>query len=168
MFHSIHCRKAIALASGLVGLTALSIPVTHAEDGKVYPAAMCEGALVGNPPIISYTGESVRNNSTTNSAVVVCAGIKDNVLGTTGLNEAYVRYYKANTTGFLCDLHSMNAHATAEYVQFKSDFGAAGFKTFSFTPIASYANGHYSLICVIPPSATATKHELFSYRLDEN
>ena len=62
----------------------------------------------------------------------------------------------------------MNSFATAEYVQFKSDNGAAGFKQLSFTPISSVAQGHYTLICAIPPSATSTKSEIFSYRLDEN
>ncbi|MGB3620228.1 MAG: hypothetical protein WBA20_02685 [Ketobacter sp.] len=141
---------------------------TFAEDGKVYPATMCQGSLVGNPPITYNDGRQLKNNSTSNSAVVVCPVIKDNVFSNAGLNEAYMRYYKANSTGFLSTLYSYSAFGTANYVQYKSDFGGAGYKTLSFTPISSYNQGYYQFIAVIPPSPTSTKSSVISYRVDEN
>ena len=165
---SLYPHARYAAVASLLAFLGIVTPPAIADDGKVYPASMCEGSLVGNPPIISYTGDSVRNNSTTNSAVVVCPVVKDNVFGTTGANEAYVRYYKGTSTGFLCDLWSFNAHATANFVQFKSDFGGTGNKTFSFSPISSFSQGYYSFICTIPPGPAGQKSELFSYRLDEN
>jgi hypothetical protein len=152
----------------VLAIAATASTVCSAEDGKVYPASMCEGSLVGSPPITSYTGTRLVNNSTTNSAVVVCPAVKDNVFALTGANEAYVRYYKGTTTGFLADLYSFSAHGTANYVQFRSDFGAAGYKTLSYTPISSYSQGYYAFIVVIPPGPAGAKSALMSYRLDEN
>lgn len=141
---------------------------TFAEDGKIYPATMCQGSLVGNPPITSYDGKQLVNTSTTNSAVVVCPVIKDNTSSLTGANEAYVRYRKGTNTGFLCDLWSYSAHGTSNHVQFKSDFGAPGNKTFSYNPILSFSQGYYSFVCVIPPGPAGQKSSVISYRLDEN
>jgi hypothetical protein len=142
----------------------------RAEDGKVYPATMCQGSLVGNPPIISYTGKSVRNNSTVNSAVVSCPIVKDIIFSVTGANEAYLRYCKGSA-GLNSSLYSYSAFGTSSYLNSKWDFGSAGCnKTISHNPIASYSQGYYTLIVTMPPSnaGSGTKTELFSYRLDEN
>ncbi|MET0987524.1 MAG: hypothetical protein ABW034_19185 [Steroidobacteraceae bacterium] len=158
-------RPAVACA---LAIAAAAPPYCFAEDGKVYPASMCEGSLVGSPPITNYDGRRLVNNSTTNSAVVVCPVVKDNVFAATGANEAYVRYYKGTTTGFIADLYSFSAFGTANFVQFRSDFGAAGYKTLSYTPIGSFSQGYYSFVVVIPPGPAGAKSSMISYRLDEN
>lgn len=142
-----------------------------AEDGKVYPAAICEGSLVGNPPIISYNGKSLRNTSTVNSAVVVCPLIKDDVFSTTGLNEVHVRYCKATSSGFNSSLYSYSAYGTSSVSSSKWDFGSSGCgKVLSHPGISSYSSGYYSLILTLPPSTAAAspKTEVFSIRADEN
>lgn len=153
------------LATGIVTTSS-----ALAEDGKVYPATMCQGSLVGSPPIIEYTGKSLRNKSTTNSAVVTCPIVKDSVFSIAGANEAYLRYCKGTLSGLNSSLYSYSAFGTSSYVNSKWDFGAAGCnKTLTHNPIASFAQGYYSMIVVMPPSAagSGTKTELFSYRLDE-
>jgi hypothetical protein len=161
------CRSAAVVGSIMVVATAFS-PASFAEDGKVYPASMCQGSLVGSPPITYYNGTKLINNSTTNSAVVVCPVVKDNVFSTTGANEAYLRYYKGTSTGMLADLYSFSSYGTANYVQFRSDFGGTGYKVFSYTPISSYSQGYYSFIVAIPPGPSGSKSSVISYRLDEN
>ncbi|MET0661251.1 MAG: hypothetical protein ABW110_24190 [Steroidobacteraceae bacterium] len=161
-------RRARRAAACVVALAAAASPYCFAEDGKVYPASMCAGSLVGSPPITNYDGRRVVNTSTTNSAVVVCPVVKDNVFAVTGANEGYVRYYKGTTTGFIADLYSFSAFGTANFVQFRSDFGAAGYKTLSYTPIGSYSQGYYSFVVVIPPGPAGAKSSMISYRLDEN
>jgi hypothetical protein len=161
--HSGSWLAVLVIASAFLGNTQ-----AFAEDGKVYPATMCQGSLVGNPPIIRYDGKQVVNNSTTNSAVVVCPALKDDVFSVTGANEAYVRYHKGTNTGLLCDLWSYSAYGTSHYVQFKSDFGAPGYKVFSYNPIQSFMQGYYSFVCVIPPGPAGQKSSVISYRLDEN
>ncbi len=157
----------------LLPLAALLIAAAtsvQAEDGKVYPATMCQGSLVGSPSIISYTGNSVRNNSTINSAVISCPIVKDEVFSITGANEAYLRYCKG-PSGFGSSLYSYSAFGTSSYVNSKWDFGFAGCsKTLAHDPILSYSQGYYTMVVVLPPSSTGTgtKTELFSYRLDEN
>lgn len=155
-------------AACVLALAAATSQYCFAEDGKVYPASMCEGALVGSPPIISYDGRALVNTSTTNSAVVICPVVKDNVFGTTGANEAYVRYRKGTATGVLISLYSYSAFGTANYVQTRNDFGATGYKTATFTPIGSYSQGYYHFIVVLPPGPAGAKSSLISYRLDEN
>ncbi len=162
----IKSRALLAIAT----LMFLSASTVYAEDGKVYPATMCQGSLVGSPPIISYTGKSVRNNSTTNSAVISCPIVKDEVFSVTGANEAYLRYCKG-PAGFNSSLYSYSAYGTSSYVNSKWDFSGAGCSKFiSHDPILSYSQGYYTMIVVLPPSAAGagTKTELFSYRLDEN
>jgi len=139
-----------------------------AEDGKVYPAAFCEGALVGNPPVVSFSVNGVTNNSTTNSAVLVCPAIKDNVTAVTGINEANFRYYKAGQAGVLIDLYSYSAYATSNYLSSKSDFGANGYKTLSWGALGSYSGGFYGFIVVLPNAPTAPRNRAISYRIDEN
>jgi hypothetical protein len=158
-----------AIASLLI-LAATASPYCLAEDGKVYPAAMCQGSLVGSPPITSYTGNRLVNNSTTNSAVVVCPMVKDNVFAATGGNEGYVRYFKGTATGIIANLYSYSAFGTASFTQFRSDFAAAtGNRTLSYTPIGGFAQGFTSFIVVLPPGpAAASKSALLSYRFDEN
>jgi hypothetical protein len=157
-----------ASAACALALAAAASPDCFAEDGKVYPASMCQGSLVGSPPITYYDGRRLINNSTTNSAVVVCPVVKDNVFAASGANEAYVRYYKGTAAGVLADLYSYSAFGTANFVQFRSDFGAVGYKTLSFAPIGSYSQGYYSFVVVIPPGPAGSKSSLISYRLDEN
>lgn len=152
-----------------IALALLAAPLSAiAEDGKVYPATMCQGSLVGNPSILSYDGTRLVNTSTTYSAVVVCPAIKDDVFSGAGANEAYMRYYKANSTGFISNLYSFSAYGTASFTQFKSDFGGAGYKTLSYTPISSYSQGYYQFVVVIPPGTSSAKSSVISYRLDEN
>jgi hypothetical protein len=158
---------------GMLGLAAgvavLASAPAFAVDGKVYTSQFCQGSLVGNPPIISYTGKSVRNNSTTNSAVLSCPIVKDEVNSLTGSSYSYVRYCKASTTGFLSTLYSYSAAGTSVYQNSKSDFGAAGCKYMYHDPISSYSSGFYNLILVLPPStAAAQKTEVIAYRFDEN
>lgn len=166
--NSLHLIKVTALMP--LALMLFSPATVFAEDGKVYPATMCQGSLVGSPPIISYTGNSVRNNSTTNSAVISCPIVKDEVFSVLGANEAYLRYCKG-PAGFNSSLYSYSPFGTSSYVNSKWDFTGAGCsKTISHDPILSYANGYYTMVVVLPPSAagSGTKTELFSYRLDEN
>lgn len=160
-------RKLPAVACLLI-VAATASPYCFAEDGKVYPASMCEGSLVGSPPITNYDGRRLVNNSTTNSAVVVCPILKDNVFSVGGFNEGYLRYYKGAAAGVIADLYSYSAFGTASFTQFRSDFGAVGYKTLSYTPIASFSQGYYSLVVVIPPGPAGSKSSLISYRFDEN
>ena len=151
-----------------IAVVLLAMPLlATAEDGKVYPATMCQGT-VGNPTNLSYDGTKLVNTSTTYSAVVVCPMIKDDVFSGAGANEAYMRYYKANSTGFISNLYSFSAFGTASFTQFKSDFGGAGYKTLSYTPISSYSQGYYQFVVVIPPGTSTAKSSVISYRLDEN
>lgn len=57
------------LRNALCATLALISTASFAEDGKVYPATFCQGALVGNPPIISYDGPRLTNTSTTNKVL---------------------------------------------------------------------------------------------------
>jgi hypothetical protein len=141
---------------------------SFADDGKMYPGTLCQGSLVGNPPITSYEASKLTNTSATNSAVVVCPVVRDSVFSTTGANEAYLRYYKGTSTGMLATLYSYSAYGTSVYSQFKSDFGAPGYRSFNFSPIASYSQGYYSFVVVIPPGEAGAKSSVISYRLDEN
>jgi len=157
---------AVAVALAVAGISASAF----AQDGKVYPATICEGSLVGNPPIISYTGKSVRNNSTANSAVLACPIIKDDVYSVSGLSQVHVRYCKATSSGFNSSLYSYSAYGTSSFLSSKWDFGPAGCnKVLSHGPISSYSTGYYSLLLVLPPSTAATspKTEVFSFRADE-
>ncbi|MES2663310.1 MAG: hypothetical protein V4629_08415 [Pseudomonadota bacterium] len=158
--------NALALFSAFT--LVLSSQIQAAEDRKVYPAAMCEGAQVGNPPIVSYQSNKLVNNSTTNSAVVICPILRDNIYTTSGANEAYVRYFKGTNTGFIANLYSYSSYGTSSYTQFKSDYGTTGYKLFSYTPISAYSQGFYNFVVVIPPGPTGAKSSIISYRLDEN
>lgn len=141
----------------------------HAEDGKVYPATMCQGSLVGTPSIITYTGKSVRNNSTTNSAVVACPIVKDDVFSLTGGNQAMLRFCKPSSQGLNSSLYSYSSFGTSSYLSSKWDFDGAGCRTISHGAISSYSQGYYTLLVTMPPStAAAQKTEIFSYRFDEN
>ena len=161
-------RSLKAMATAACAVACAAVPYAHAEDGKTYPASMCEGALVGSPPVTSYNAVRLTNNSTTNSVVVVCPVVKDNVFAVTGTNEAYVRYYKGTQAGFLADLYSYSVYGTASFVQFRSDFGPLGYRTLSFAPIGSFSQGFYSFLVTIPPGPAGSKSALISYRLDEN
>lgn len=157
-----------------IAIAASSHSYAAEEDGKVYPASMCRDALVGSPPITTYSGLGVENNSMTNSAVVVCPIIKDKVFATEGLNEALVRYFKGSSAMFIADLYSFSIFGNSSYVQFKSDSSTTtGFKTLTYTPIGAYSGGYYVFSVVIPQAAANTagvpgqKSRLISYRVDE-
>jgi len=149
---------------------AASLSPASAEDGKIYPSAFCAGALVGNPPIVSFSSDALTNNSTTNSAVVVCPTIKDDVFSAAGLNEAKLHYCKAGAPGFLVDLRSHTSFGTSVAVSSKSDFLGAGCRTFTWGALPGVSEGFYTFMVVIPPSidGVATKSKLISYRIDEN
>jgi hypothetical protein len=137
--------------------------VSHAEDGKVYPAIACQPALVGTPSTLAYQGDKITNTSAAHSVVVACPIIKDDVFSAAGTNEGYVRFRKFSEVGFLGDLHSFSAFGTGHHVQYKSDFTAAGYKTMSFTALPSFSQGYSVMMLVLPPQA-----QVFSYRVDEN
>jgi hypothetical protein len=163
-------RLSLGSACSALLLAASYVAPASAEDGKVYPSAFCAGALVGNPPIVSFSSDALTNTSTTNSAVVVCPTVKDNVFGSTGLNEANLRYCKAGSPGFLVDLRSHAPFGSSVALSSKSDFLGAGCRTFTWGALAGASEGFYTFMVVIPPSidGVATKSKLISYRIDEN
>lgn len=152
----------------ITSISLAAVTTAQAEDGKVYPGTFCQGSLVGNPPITHYDGRHLRNDSTTNSAVVVCPAVKDNVFSTAGLNEAYMRIYKARPTCFISTLYSYSAFGTASYSQNRSDCQNTGYRTLSYSPINSYSQGYYQFVVVIPPGTSTNHSAVISYRLDEN
>jgi hypothetical protein len=153
-------RHTIAPALFALAVGTTGPGIATAEDGKVYPGALCEKEL----GVFSYAAGQIRNNSNSGSLTVSCPIVRDAVSG--GVNDAYVRAYSAHSSGVWCQLHTRSTYGTAGFLQGKSA-GGTGYKGLSYASMSDYNGGFYYFWCAVPPSNGATKSRIIAYRMDE-
>lgn len=166
MSKRIWTRISQALALGSLVLTGAS--AAHAEDGKVYPGSNCHAYNSASGNITQYGFNYVENTSTSNSALLICPIVKDEVSSLLGVNLIRVRYYKPSDTGFYCSMHSKTATGTGGFTSSQWDFDGAGTKTMTLDNVLSYSEGSYQLYCILPNKVGSNTAKLHTYRIDEN
>lgn len=150
------CFVGVALA-GLLPVTA-----AHAEDGKVYSALVCQPFGSSAQPYRYVFGIK---NTTANTMVVECPGIRDEVYSNYGLNSTVVTFEKPANTTVSCNLFSYSKDSVSAVYATKSDTASAGGKrSIVFGYLGGYASGFYGLQCYLPPGATMHSFQLNEYQ----
>jgi hypothetical protein len=153
----------LAGAIGVAVATVAPVAAVHAEDGKVYPSAMCV-PYAGGPALTHFDANSF-NTSGRSLLTVICPGVKDEVNVTNGLNSAYLNYYKYPTGTLYATLLSTSRDYRFSAIVSRTDATTIqGYKTLTLPPLAGFAGGYYTLKVSLPLDAGILSYQFNEYQ----
>jgi len=149
-----------ASMASLILASLLPAAAVHAEDGKVYPAVLCQplyfGAQPQRTPYAIYPAAS-------GISQFVCPGIRDEVYSTHGLNSAVVTYNKQAAQSVTCYIYSFAQSGAYSYLYKTDSANVAGVRKMVFGSIAGYPSGHYAVVCNMPAGSSMISYNLNEY-----
>ena len=140
------------------------------KDGKVYPGTSCHYGHLTKADNIQYEPDGfVYNVSESYTSIVNCPIINDKAFNSfNGIRAVRIRFRKATSDCFTCELHSRRSDGSFEDVQIEQDCTFAGDKWMSFENLSGDGLGAYNLTCMLSPSTRDVKTGIFNYFVNEN